>query len=161
MNDENYLEVFETFKNDMNSFVLKDYKDLEKWEDYVDYQLYWNRLSCKNGGCDWLIKLKNTQQTVGILNLYELNRETYNDNHKKCMIGYSIGEAFRRQHYATEAVKQLVLHAFEYFDLHTIIANTEKDNLASKALLTNFGFVEKTEKYYYSEEHDYFELHKK
>lgn len=160
MDDKNYLAVFEMFENDTNPFVLADYKDLEMWEDYADYQLYWNRMSCKYAGCDWLMKLKTTGQTVGILNLYELSRETYNDKHKKCMIGYSIAASFRRQHYATEAVKQLILHAFEHFNLHTIIANTEKNNLVSKVLLANLGFVDKTEAYYFDKEYDYFELYK-
>jgi RimJ/RimL family protein N-acetyltransferase len=158
LDDDNYLEVFEMFENDTNPFVLADYKDLEMWEDYADCQLYWNRISCKYAGCDWLIKLKTTEQTVGILNLYELSRETYNDKHKKCMVGYTISTSFRRQHYATEAVKQLLSHAFEHFNLHTIIANTEKNNLASKALLANLGFLDKTEAYYFDKEYDYFEL---
>jgi RimJ/RimL family protein N-acetyltransferase len=158
LDDENYLEVFEMFENDINPFVLADYKDLEMWEDYADCQLYWNRMSCKCAGCDWLMKLKTTGQTVGILNLYELSRETDNNKHKKGMIGYSIGQSFRRQHYATEAIKQLISHAFEHFDLHTITANTEKNNLASKVLLANLGFVDETEAYYFDKEYDYFEL---
>lgn len=160
MNGENYLDVFELFKNDENPFVMKDYKDLDKWEKYVDLQLYLNRFSSKHGTCDWLIKRTSTQQTIGILNIHELSRDTFQNYHQQCMIGYSIAASFRRKGYALEAVKSFISYIFNNFELNKLIANTEKGNIASKSLLYKLGFVTCKEHYFFGKQYDYFELKK-
>ncbi len=151
MDEQNYLEIYELFQNDSNTFVEDYYNDLEKLERYTDYQLYFNRFSHKRGACDWLIRLKTTKETIGVLNIYELSKEIFNNNHRKCFIGYSIGEKYRRKYYAMEVVENLIRYAFPHFKMEKLIANTDKGNIPSQELLLKLGFVEKTEDYYYFE----------
>ena len=160
LDEVNYLQIYELFGGDSNPYVIDDYKDLDKLEEYIDHQLYLNKNSTKKGACDWFVKLKETKETIGILNIHELSRETFNDNHKKCFIGYSISEKFRRQHYATEAVENLIHYAFTHFGMNKIVANVEKGNIASVELLLKFGFIDKTENYYFKDQDDYYELYK-
>ena len=75
------------------------------------------------------------------------------------MIGYSIGEKYRQNYYATEAVVNLIQYAFTHLKMEKLIANTEKGNLPSKGLLFKLGFVNKTEDYLYSRRYDYFEIY--
>ena len=158
LDKHNYLEVLEMFKDDENKFVQSDYKSLEKLEKYVHYLLNYARFSAKRAGCDWIFRLKETGESLGLLNLYELSLENYNDKHKKCMIGFTTCEKFRRQYYTSEAVKSLIHHIFEEMRMEKIIAHTYKDNYVSKAFLKHLSFVDKTENYHYKDKYDYFEL---
>ncbi len=159
LDDINYKEVFELFKEDDNPFVLEDYKNLEELDKYKNYILKDSRFSSKRGGCDWLVKLKQTNIYIGIINLYDMSRETFNDNHKKCMIGFNTNNAFRRKYYTSEAVQQLKKHIYEHFGRNKIIANVDKKNTASKKFLEKLGFKENTKAYYYSDLYDYFEFY--
>jgi len=104
------------------------------------------------------IKLKATKETIGILNLYELMRETFNDHHKRGFIGYNIGQPYRRKYYATEAVKQLIQYTRNQHDLNKLVAHLKKENTTSRDFLLKLGFVNCTEEYYYSDKYDYYEL---
>jgi RimJ/RimL family protein N-acetyltransferase len=156
--EDNYTTIHQLFANDSNPFVINDYKDSNELEKYIDCQLNYNRYSRKYGACDWLIQLKETKQYIGILNLYSLSQETFNDIHKRCMIGFSMSEAFRRKYYTLEAVRQLIDHANQHYGRNKIVANTEKDNRASQSFLRKMGFEERTEDYYYKDKYDYFVL---
>jgi len=57
----NYPEVYEMFKEDNNPFIIEEYKQLDKLERYVDSLLNYAKKSTKRGGCDWLVKHKQTQ----------------------------------------------------------------------------------------------------
>ena len=155
VDESNYTQMYDLFREDPSPFIIDEYKDWDKLEEYIDHQLYWSRNATKRAGCDWLIKLKATKETIGIINLYELMRETFNDHHKRGFIGYNIGQAYRRKYYATEAVNQLIQYAHNQHDLNKLVANTHKENAPSKAFLLKLGFVERTDDYYYSDVCDY------
>jgi RimJ/RimL family protein N-acetyltransferase len=54
-------------------------------------------------------------------------------------IRFAIGPAYRRQGYATEAVKAVMTHAFEHFRMHRVYAVTAGQNQASAKLLRGIG----------------------
>lgn len=157
LSESNYLEIYEMFKNDESEFVQKGYKDKTSLEEYLDYQLNYNRYSPKKCSCDWFYKLKDGGEYIGLLNMYELSRETFANNHKKCMIGFTTKKEFRRKYFTTEAVKSLIEHVFNAYDLEKVIANTNKTNEASKKLMEKIGFKDVTEDFYYAESYDFFE----
>ncbi len=158
VNEHNYPAIYDLFRDDPSPFVIDEYKDWDKLEDYMDYQLYWNRNATKRASCDWLVQLKSTKATIGIVNLYELRRETFNDHHKRGFIGYNIAQQHRRQYYATEAVKQLIQYTHNQHNLNKLVAHLEKENTASRDFLLKLGFTNCTEEYYYSDKYDYYEL---
>ncbi|WP_228721393.1 GNAT family N-acetyltransferase [Desulfosediminicola ganghwensis] len=57
-------------------------------------------------------------------------------------LGYSEGEAFRRQDYAKEAVFTLMKWAFEHHQQHCFILSIRPDNVASLAMARSLGFSE-------------------
>ena len=72
--------------------------------------------------------------------MYDLNLESYNDNNKKCSIGFTTKKSFRRKHYTTEAVFALIEYIFCNFDFEKILADTYKEDVASNEFLKKIGF---------------------
>lgn len=160
LNQSNYMAVYTMFKNDDNPFVIKEYKEIDKLKQYVDVMLNYTRNTSKNAGCDWLVKHKQTGNYISIINLinlYELKRETFNNYHKKCMIGFTTEKNHRQKYYTLEAVKNLIDYAIDHFGMELIIADTNKKNEVSKNFLRKLGFADAENKYYYSDIYDFFE----
>jgi len=161
LDKRNYLSVHQMFKEDDNPFVIQEYRQLEKLKPYVDALLNYAKTSTKRGGCDWLVKHRQKNKYISIINIYDLSRETYNNNHKKCMIGFTTEKTYRQQYYTIEAVNNLINYAANHFGMELIIADTEKQNAVSKKFLMKLGFVAAKEKYYYSDKYDFFEYYPK
>jgi [ribosomal protein S5]-alanine N-acetyltransferase len=142
---DNFTQISDLFQNDPNPFVSEEFKTLERVEFYAVSQLEYNFYSFKRGACDWYIKLKDTNELVGILHIYDLNWELYDGEHPACVIGYAIGEQFRRKGYATEAVQQLLHHIPLIFKRYKVMANPQTKNIPSRRLLENLGFAEDSE----------------
>jgi len=70
---------------------------------------------------------------------------------KNAFIGYSMDEKEQNKGYMKEAVKLVVIYAFEELELHRIEATTLVDNEKSQRVLRNCGFKELgiSEKYLY------------
>lgn len=60
------------------------------------------------------------------------------------MFGYAIAEPYRRQGFATEAATHLLNHIPFIFKRFEVLANPEKGNIASRALLEKMGLKRKT-----------------
>lgn len=57
-------------------------------------------------------------------------------------LGYWIGKNHARKGYMTDALARVADHAFTQLNLHRLEAACQPDNVASRELLTNLGFVE-------------------
>lgn len=154
----NFLEIFHLFHDDKSPFVSEGYKNLEMFKDYIEYQLSYLRYSAKRAGCDWVIYLKETNECIGIINLFELSQPGFSLDAHWCMVGFAIQERFRRKGYAFEALIRLLGYTFDHFQVDKIVANTEKDNWASKELLKKAGFKFNKNDYTNFKLYDYFEL---
>ncbi|MFT4143615.1 MAG: GNAT family N-acetyltransferase [Mobilitalea sp.] len=66
-------------------------------------------------------------------------------------IGYGICDDMQRHGYATEGIGGLINWAFNHMRVSGIIAETDKDNIASIRVLEKLGFVKtnETEEFYY------------
>ena len=62
LDDRNYINIYRMFKDDPNPFISEQYKDEEGLKEYMEYMLNYNKYSPKKGACDWLVKLKSTDQ---------------------------------------------------------------------------------------------------
>ncbi len=61
-------------------------------------------------------------------------------------IGYSVVAAARGRGYATEIVTELCSFAFSHADVHTVIAHTSSDNIASWRVLLRCGFTQRPDR---------------
>jgi RimJ/RimL family protein N-acetyltransferase len=139
---DNFKLMLDLFQHDKNPFVAEDFKNLEQLEDYVVGQLEYSRYSFKQGACDWFLRLKDTDELVGTLHIYDLNWELLNGRHPACVIGYGIAEKFRQQGFATEATQHLLKQIPLIFKRYEVMANPKIANKASRRLLENLGFKE-------------------
>jgi diamine N-acetyltransferase len=76
-------------------------------------------------------------EAVGALDLFE-----FEPQHLRAGVGISILGSFRRNQYASEAMKLLKDYAGNFLNLHQLYAAVPEDNQASLQLFRKSGFVE-------------------
>lgn len=136
------------FSKDPNEFIIPEFKEEKYWQKYVDWQLNLAPFSPKHGAQDWLLKLKETGEYVGLLHLYELSLETFMQNHQRCHVGIVIKSGQRRKYLASEALSNLMNYASEEMTRNLIVARTEHGNLASQNMLLALDFEDVSDKYW-------------
>jgi ribosomal-protein-alanine N-acetyltransferase len=82
-----------------------------------------------------LVELKESREMIGMIGFHR------NDfaNHR-AEVGYQFFPDFWRKGYASESLKAILDYAFDQMKLHSIMANINPANDASRALLEKFGF---------------------
>ncbi len=158
INETNFLEVYDLFKEDENPFISEGYRNLDQFSQYVEYQLNYHRFTPKKAACDWLMRLKKTGQCIGLVNLFDLSRPSFGVDPDSCMIGFCTHHSFRRSYYTYEAVQTLLEYIFENYGVKHVVANSLKQNYASEALLEKLGFVQQTEGFPEMDRLNYFVL---
>lgn len=160
LSQDNWQELYHLFKEDENSFVLQEYKNKDTVKNYYHSYLYFRNATPKTTVHDWLIKLKNTGEYVGLLNLYDIIFDQDSPYYKMCSIGYVTAEKFRGKGFTKEAVQTLIDYAFTTQNLECITAMTANENVASRGLLQSLGFKINTKDHNDDLKNKYFELKK-
>jgi RimJ/RimL family protein N-acetyltransferase len=145
--ESNVIKLLNIFKEDDNPYVTEDYKDLKKLNKHYKYMQQLRTSQSKLAGHDWLIKLKDSQTYIGVISICELSRETINDNDRKFTIGFAIGNAYHRNHYATEAIFHLFDFAKKVLGRSLALAYIQDGNQPSKQLFKKLGFEDVTDEY--------------
>ena len=83
----------------------------------------------------WLIVRKEDRSIIGSADFKDVP-----DLHGEVEIGYGLGEAFEHNGYMTETVKAMCNWVFAQPGVNAVIAETEKDGLASQRILIRCGF---------------------
>ncbi len=83
----------------------------------------------------WGLERKLDGQLLGTGGVFNLSKEW-----KKCTLGYELHISAQGQGYLHEALKKIVLWAFENLELHRIEALIHRDNKASLKLAQRLGF---------------------
>jgi ribosomal-protein-alanine N-acetyltransferase len=159
LDEKNCVQILALFDQEENVFLPAYYQDEEKLKDSAIWSSERGAYCPKTGQADWIVKAKASEDVVGILHLYDLKLETFNDNHKRCTVGFAIGQKFRRRYFATEALQQLLAYTHEQMKRNFILAYTEKENTASASLLHKLNFEKVTAQYSggAASKHEFFE----
>lgn len=136
---DNIMTYLPLFKGDQNPYLMDDFKNRADLEQYGVHLLEYGRYSIKRGACDWLLRTAEGDY-VGVLHIHALSRELIDGRVNPCMIGYAIGERFRRRGFAQEAAKQLLNHLPTLFGRYEVMATVHPRNRASQAVLRKIGF---------------------
>jgi ribosomal-protein-alanine N-acetyltransferase len=101
-------------------------------------------------GINWAITERESNDMIGYCGIWRLDQ-------KNCRgeIGYALHPAYWGKGYMTETLHLILDFAFERFHLHSIEANTNPENQASKDLLTRLGFQQEAyfrENYLYNDQ---------
>ena len=103
----------------------------------------------KNGeGIRWGITMKPSNKIIGSIGFWKLNKP-----HFRAEIGYDLHPDFWNRGIMTKAIKAVTEFGFKKMKLHSIEANTDKDNMATHKVLIKNGFVKEAhfkENYYYN-----------
>lgn len=125
-------KIFEGFSNpEVTRFMEITYPTYEA----TNAQMEWYAENRKNGvGYAWV--MEDTQgQFIGVMSIYHLHAA-----YRKCEIGYWLLPAYWQKGYASAALTLLLPHLKKQYNLHRIAAEIEPENIASKSLLSRFGF---------------------
>lgn len=87
-------------------------------------------------GINWMIELKKEKLAIGYIGIYRINVE-----HHRGEIGYMILRKFWKNGYADEALKAIENHAFKHFNFHTLEADIDPENLASRKLVEKNNYI--------------------
>ena len=85
---------------------------------------------------NWAIVSKEENQIIGFIML-----KGYPNEIGEVIVGYAIEEKYRRNGYATEALRRLTEWVFENPKVLCVIADTENTNIPSHKVLENVGAV--------------------
>jgi [ribosomal protein S5]-alanine N-acetyltransferase len=83
---------------------------------------------------NWAIILKEQNCIIGFIIL-----KGYPNEHGEVIVGYGIEEHYRLKGYATEALKGITEWIFKNPKVKCVIADTDRENLASHKVLENAG----------------------
>jgi RimJ/RimL family protein N-acetyltransferase len=148
LHDKNFSILVDLFSNDTSPFIDKRFKNLTEAKKYCT-EILNSLYSGKYGGCDFLIKEKNTGLYLGVLHLFDYSLETYSDVPDRCTIGFAIAKEFRRKYYATEAVNHLIKYAQLNHKKSKFLAYTHIENIPANHFLVSLNMVLSNEDYYY------------
>ncbi len=101
----------------------------------------------ENNAITWAITQKPNDLLLGSIGFWRIDKE----NHR-AEIGYALHPHYHQQGIMQEALKKVITLGFEELNLHSIEANILPENVASKKLLINAGFVQEAhfkENYYF------------
>ena len=146
----NMADTKEIFALRSDEEVLKylDRPAAKSMEDAVEFiQKNIDQLQA-NEGISWAITLKEMTELIGIIGYWKIDRE-----HHRSEIGYMLFPAHQQKGLMQEAITAVLQYGFETMHLHTVEANVNPDNEASKKLLLKNNFVQEA----YFKENYYFE----
>lgn len=86
---------------------------------------------------NWGITLKGDDTLIGTIGYYRIDKENFRPE-----IGYLLDAPHQRKGIMTEAMKAIIAYGFNEMMAHTIIANIDPANVASRAVSEKLGFVE-------------------
>ena len=100
-----------------------------------------------NNGITWAITLKGSQQLVGTIGYWRIDKEHY-----RAEIGYLLHPDLQRKGITQEAITVILNYGFEIMKLHSVEANVNPGNEASIKLLEKNNFKREAyfkENYFY------------
>jgi [ribosomal protein S5]-alanine N-acetyltransferase len=103
-------------------------------KDAQDFIIKINESIANNNSFYWAIKLKNTDDLIGTICLYNIEL-----NESKVEIGYELLRGYHGQGFMQEAVSEVVKFAFQ-LGFETIMAYSSVENKASMRLLERTHF---------------------
>ena len=116
------------------------YIDREKWksiDEALEMITKMNDSLQKGEGISWAINLKGDLKLIGMAGLWRIDKE-----HHRAEIGYTLLPEYWNKGLMTEAIQAIVHYGFYQIDLHSIEANINPLNIASRRILEKNGFVQ-------------------
>jgi [ribosomal protein S5]-alanine N-acetyltransferase len=162
----NTFPIIETERLLLREITLQDASDLFTIRSNTDAMKYIDRpiaktiedavvlidkmidLYTNNEGISWAICLKEDAKLIGTIGFWRIDKPNY-----RAEIGYMLEPKLHRKGIMNEAFTPTIHYAFNEMNLHSIEANINVENLASRKILEKNGFVQEAhfkENYFYN-----------
>lgn len=130
--DAEAILVLRSNPHTMKYLDRPDLKDLGEARLYIDK----NKSDyLRNEGISWILVLHETKEVIGTAGFWRFDKA----NHR-AEIGYMLLPQYWGKGLATEVLDSIITYAFSTLKLHSIEANVNPENEASKKLLLRSGF---------------------
>lgn len=146
--EEDIPSLFELRSNSQ----LMRYMDSDKPTTVAEARIFYDRVRTgleNRTGISWSITLKDEGDVaVGNIGLFNIRKE-----HFRTEIGYFLHPRLHRKGLMSEALTAVCNYAFSGLHLHSIEANVNPENIASRKLLEKHGFRQEAyfrESFYHS-----------
>jgi len=142
MNNEDAHEIYFLRTDDeMLKYVgrpkAQSMDEIVKWIEMVNDGLVKNEAIC------WAITLKNDTKLIGNISFWKIDKQHY-----RAEVGYVLHPDHQKKGIMDEALKAILHYGFHTLKFHSVEANIDPENTASKYLLEHNGFVREA---YYKE----------
>lgn len=126
-------------------FVLRSNKELMQFidrplatsaEDALDLIKKITNSTNNNEGITWAISLQNDTALIGTIGFLKVDKENY-----RAELGYLLHPSHQQKGLMQEAVLAVLFYGFSAIKLHSVEANINPANVASKKLLEKNRFV--------------------
>ncbi|WP_270168593.1 GNAT family N-acetyltransferase [Paenibacillus sp. SYP-B4298] len=140
--------INESYAEQVLDFVLRNKQFLIEWEIQRDAEYYSidvhrqllidDSLNIDRGQLFkvWIYKSDQPNRIIGSISLNNIIRGAF----QSCHLGYRIDQEEQRKGYMTEAIREVILYAFNELKLHRIEANIMPLNKASLRVVEKLGF---------------------
>lgn len=91
----------------------------------------------ENLAIDWVICFKEKKQLIGYIGFHNIDAF-----HKRAEIGYALFFDYHQKGIMNEAINAVIDYGFKTINLHSIEANTNIINIATRKLLFKNGFLQ-------------------
>jgi [ribosomal protein S5]-alanine N-acetyltransferase len=156
--ETNHLILRRVLNSDVDMiFRLRSDPDLMKYidrprtltvEDAHDLIRKYDETIDKNEGVNWGMALKENNKLIGTIAFWRMDKPNY-----RAEIGYMLLKEYQGKGLMQEAMQEAISFGFNVIGLHSIEANVNPQNEASKRILEKMGFVMEAyfkENYYYN-----------
>lgn len=141
LTSKNFEQLYQMFEADESPFTDKRFKNFAQAAVYANNLEEYGTKLPKHGSQDWLYLLQG--KYAGVLHLYDLSLETFDENNKRCWIGFATKPALRNKGITKNVLQYFLQYIFENYPfIKYIHSMTLKENIAAKALLRSVGFSE-------------------
>lgn len=117
-------------------------------QDAMDFIKQTQELTTNNQGICWGIEPKGSGYLAGTIGFWRINKEN-----RRAEIGYVLHPSYQHQGIMSEAMRTVARYGFKEMQLHSIYADINPANNASRQLLLKTGFRKEAyfrENYYFN-----------
>lgn len=133
-----YREIFEFEKENRSFFECVLPPRNEGYYQYESFEKIMDQLMAEQeDGLFYMYLIRESMKLVGRINL----QISEDDIVKKAELGYRIGKEFQGKGYATKTVNLIVEEALTQLAIKEVHAGTAKNNIGSRKVLENNGFI--------------------
>lgn len=118
---------------------------IQEASDYIERI---NSLTDANQAINWAITLKEDDRLIGTICFWQIEKENF-----RAEVGYMLHPDYHRQGLMKEALSAVIRYGFNTLMFHSIVANINPQNDASKSLLEGLAFQQEAyfrENYFYN-----------